>query len=1009
MPNPTPQSPATSLPANLPRSTGYVPAIGPGLKRLFYVVLFLVALLAANSLYLGTVTFRGWLAGAGISYENYFYLWMFFVHLALGLLLVVPFVAFGTIHLVTSRNRRNRRAVRVGYALFIAGLVVLLTGLALMQVGFIELRHAATRQLVYWLHVGAPLAAGWLYWLHRLAGPRIKWRYGLMYGAAVAGLVATMIGVQNADPRKLNAQGSVEGAKYFEPSRAITVSGQFIPADTLMMDEYCLKCHADAYAQHQHSAHRFSSFNNPMYFASVNETREFAMKRDGNVKASRWCAGCHDPAPFFSGQFDDPKYDIVNHPTAKAGITCTVCHAITSLNSTEWNDQYSTRGNADFTIDEPIHYPFAKSDNTILQWINNQLVKAKPTFHKQTFLKPLHKTSEFCSACHKVHLPYELNHYKEFLRGQDHYNSFLLSGVSGGNARSFYYPEKARENCAECHMPIKESGDFGARDFARDGKLSIHNHLFPAANTALPHVRGDDDATIAAHQAFLKDIVRVDLFGVKEEGKIDGALSAPLRPELPTLKPGHTYLLETVLRTLKVGHLFSQGTVDSNEIWVEVTVKSGDKVIGRNGAIDDEGSVDAWSHFINVFMLDRHGNRIDRRNPQDIFTPLYNKQIPPGAAQIVHFELALPDKLDAPVTVEVKLQYRKFDRIYMDFVGRNLKEGGPTLPNHKPGEPWKNTLPVTTIASDTVTFPVEGVVAEIPEQKSKIAEKDLWQRWNDYGIGLLLEGSAPGSGGGKAELLQAEQAFQEVEKLGRYDGPVNLARVYSTEGRIDEAVNALHRAGEFRNPSAPSWTVAWFSGVINKQQGYLDKAIENFRSVLSDQTEERRSRRLHFERDYVVRNELGQTLYELAKQVRDDENERRRLLGEAVTEFETVLFYDSEDVMAHYNLARLYTELENEAKAELHRKMHLRYKPDDNAQELAVNAARLKYPAANVASEPLVIYPLNRPGAPGLPAEFARQKADDPTVPKRAAQPRPAAIDAAAGKAGHEPKTGDAT
>ena len=50
-----------------------------------------------------------------------------------------------------------------------------------------------------------------------------------------------------------------------------------------------------------------------------------------------------------------------------------------------------------------IRLPTAKTP--VLQWINNQLVKAKPAFHKQTFLKPFHKTAEFCSACHKVHLP----------------------------------------------------------------------------------------------------------------------------------------------------------------------------------------------------------------------------------------------------------------------------------------------------------------------------------------------------------------------------------------------------------------------------------------------------------------------------------------------------------------------------------------------------------------------------------------------------------------------------
>ena len=78
--------------------------------------------------------------------------------------------------------------------------------------------------------------------------------------------------------------------------------------------------------------------------------------------------------------------------------------------------------------------------------------------------------------------------------------------------------------------------------------------------------------------------MRVDLFGVREGGEIDGKLIAPLRPEVPTLKPGKKYLLETVIRTLKMGHLFTQGTADSNEVWLDVTVTSGDRVIGRSGA-----------------------------------------------------------------------------------------------------------------------------------------------------------------------------------------------------------------------------------------------------------------------------------------------------------------------------------------------------------------------------------------------------------------------------------------
>src|SRR6185436_13415208 len=139
------------------------------------------------------------------------------------------------------------------------------------------------------------------------------------------------------------------------------------------------------------------------------------------------------------------------------------------------------------------------------------------------------------STCHKVHLPYALNHYKDFLRGQNHFDAYWLSGVGHG-ARSFYYPPKAISNCAGCHMPLKESNDFGARLFADAKKLSIHNHLFPAANTGLAWIRDAKPEVIEAHQKFLQEITRVDIFGIKEGGTIDGKLHAPIRPTVPTLK-----------------------------------------------------------------------------------------------------------------------------------------------------------------------------------------------------------------------------------------------------------------------------------------------------------------------------------------------------------------------------------------------------------------------------------------------------------------------------------------
>ncbi|MCH2367848.1 MAG: tetratricopeptide repeat protein [Planctomycetes bacterium] len=915
----------------------YVPAGGPRLKKLLYVVLGLFSLLFLNGAYLVGITIAEWSPGEAI--QNYFYLNMFLVHLVLGVILILPFLVFGIIHIRNSHDRKNRIAVRVGYALFVSGALLILSGGRLTRgEGLSAVKEPLLRNIAYWAHVLSPVFIIWLFILHRLAGPKIQWRKGLVLAAVSAVFAVIMIVWQYQDPRKWNEEGPDSGTQYFFPSLSRTATGNFIPADTLMMDHYCKECHADAHEGWSHGVHRFSSFNNPAYLFSVRETRKAMMERDGNVQGSRFCAGCHDPVPFFSGAFDtekafdDPEDDLQGHRTAQAGITCTVCHAITHLNS--------PRGNSDYTIEEPMHYPFAFSENGLLRWVNRQLVKAKPAFHKMTFLKPLHKTPEFCGTCHKVHLPEELNKYK-WLRGQNHYDAYHLSGVSGHGVTSFYYPPKAQPNCNGCHMPLERSDDFAAGHFDSSGELKIHGHQFPSANTAIPHLLKMPPRVNDAHRKFLEGVMRLDIFGIKKGGRIDGELTAPLRPEVPALEPGATYLVEVIIRTMKMGHIFTQGTADSNEIWMDIDLRSGAKQLGRSGGRRSDGGVDPWSHFVNAYVLDRKGNRIDRRNAQDIFVPLYSHQIPPGAADVIHYTFKVPEDASGTLTLDARLQYRKCDTIYMQYIY---------------GKEYVNDLPIVTLAADSLTFPVAGKDAKVDNGLSAIPE---WQLWNDYGIGLIRKGS---KGAHKGELRQAEGAFSEVERLKRADGPLNLARVYVKEGRLEEAVAALRRAAA-HEPSAPPWTVSWFTGVVNKQNGHLDDAIKNFLSVANTEFEGAAERGFDFGQDYRVLNELGQTYFERAKQERGDaaRPERNRLLGEAVTWFEKVLAWDPENLTAHYNLALVHTRLGNEKVAAKHRVLHLKYKPDDNARDSAVAAHRARNPAANHAAESIVIYDLQKP------------------------------------------------
>jgi hypothetical protein len=916
------------------------PAVGPRLRKLLAVVFLLFALLAVNSVYLGGVTFLDWVTGE--VYEDWFYIVNFIVHLVLGLLIIAPVIWFGIAHMRVTLSRKNRAAVRAGLGTFSAAVLLVVTGVLLMRLeGVIVIRDQVVRDVAYWIHVACPFVAAWLFVLHRLAGRKIRWRVGLRWAGVGVVFGGGMILFASLSPRPSGSVGS--GEEHFFPALSRTATGEHIPARVLQNDRYCLDCHADIHAGWEKSVHRLSSFNNPPYRFSVDQSREVILARDGDVRATRFCAGCHDPVPLFSGRFDDPAFDADEDPTAHAGITCTVCHAITHVNTPV--------GNGDYTIEEPVHYPFALSESPALRWLSQQLIKGKPAFHRKTFLKPVHRKTEFCGTCHKVHLPEALNDYR-WLRGQNHKDSFHLSGVSGFGVASFYYPERAEANCNDCHMPLVPSTDFAARVRDDSAVRKTFDHQFPSANTALPHLMAKagkmspEDAAdaIESHREFNEGVMRLDLFGLREGGKIDGELAAPLRPEVPALVPGKTYLLDAVIRTVKMGHLFTEGTSDSNQVWLDVVVTDGDRVIGRSGGMrEPDRAVDPWSHFVNSFVLDRDGNRINRRNAQDIFTSLYSNQIPPGAADVVHYLLAVPADATGPITVAARLRFRKFDTEYMRFVTGD--------------DAYVNDLPILELAEDSVTFPVAGGASVPPAAAPDVP---LWQRWNDYGIGLLRKR-------GRGELRQAEVAFRKVEELGRPDGPLNLARVYLREGRItDEAPAALRRARDF-DPPAREWTLLWLTGLVNRRDGRLDEAILDFRQIVSGGFAQAAGRGFDFAKDWRLLNELGGTLYDRARSERGAArlDRRREYLREAREQFEGTLRLDPENVTAHYYLRQIHRELGNAELEARHAELHLKYKVDDNARDRAVAVARRKYPAANRAAEAVVIYDLDREDAWG--------------------------------------------
>jgi tetratricopeptide (TPR) repeat protein len=197
----------------------------------------------------------------------------------------------------------------------------------------------------------------------------------------------------------------------------------------------------------------------------------------------------------------------------------------------------------------------------------------------------------------------------------------------------------------------------------------------------------------------------------------------------------------------------------------------------------------------------------------------------------------------------------------------------------------------------------------VPQQESPV--KPAWQRWNDYGIGLLLEG---GAGNKRGELRQAEDAFGRLLTLGEKDavahGHVNRARVFIELGRLGEAAKELEAAGK-ATPPAPWWTLAWFNAQVKLENAtepkHFEAAVSDLERILDPDTQPA-DRGFDFTKDYVVLDRLGQALFKRG-QLAEDAAEQALWLRRSVAAYRKTLAIDPEDLDAHYGLSQCFGRL----------------------------------------------------------------------------------------------------
>ncbi len=519
----------------------------------------------------------------------------------------------------------------------------------------------------------------------------------------------------------------------------------------------CGTCHPDAFAQQQASAHAFSSFNNPIYRASVEPVRQQA----GN-RASRMCGGCHDIALMADGALDGEVGP--DDRRAHAGVTCRTCHGI---------DAATRDGNGSYTLSAtPISIPDLDDPASV-------------EAHRKS-AAPL-REAEMCGSCHRAFLN-EATGNGHFLSGQDDYGAWLGSPYNAaGLAR--VDDDIPKKTCIGCHMR-REPAPLGDRA-ARGG--SIASHRFVGGHTWLAQMIGDE-AQLEAQRAMLRGAASIDIAAARDSS---GALTLPA--DGAPLTPGAELSLDVVLRNRLVGHRFPGGVMDAQDTWVELTlVDARGSVVAASGGADDGGE----RHRLRALIAGADGEIRLRRETNQFSAVLANYTIAPRDMVAVRYTWSVPRdaaRSALPTEARARLLHRSRNRELQDaacaatrsargreFAATAKKLGDPVLDPCAP-------QPITVIAE--VAIPLgRGAASSEPA-------RPRWSRLYEHGM-ALLQARQEQAGEARPSLEAALRELEGQSGLERERAMVltALGRLDARQGRTASAQARIAAARELAGP-----------------------------------------------------------------------------------------------------------------------------------------------------------------------------------------------------------------
>lgn len=360
----------------------------------------------------------------------------------------------------------------------------------------------------------------------------------------------------------------------------------------------CQYCHLEIFEQWSGSTHALSAVN-PVFLAEIKW-----ISQETNGESDQFCVSCHAPVGWLAGE--TPPVDGSNlSAVSKQGVTCDLCHAITSVTGV---------GNAAFRV-QPGNIKYGPLNDAI----------ATP-LHESEF-NTIFTESDLCGACHEIVHPE---------------NGLALSSTFSEWKESSY--GSRRVNCQDCHMTPGPGVTKPTPGVVATGAPKVREHIWAHNMTG--------NNVFAMRQAGFDDHAA----RAEENLKSAATLFLGLPEKLSPYQPAR---INIRIRNDGAGHYLPTGLSLFKDMWLEVVVTNEQgAVVYKNGVLDETGAVPADSVVFKTRFANDAGQ--ETNNLWEATKILDDHRIPPREYVDEFVEIpGLP--VPGTLSIRVRLLYRNIN------------------------------------------------------------------------------------------------------------------------------------------------------------------------------------------------------------------------------------------------------------------------------------------------------------------------------------------------------------